>query len=200
MTIHKGKEPWPRVCALAAQGRPRGSRRKARERAVCVLGGSGVCVVGGGAGSAVSTASAGALAFPCGPPQARPERRGGPSRASPAPVGFITCLLALLEPPLLFRSCWNQAASSRPAARKTPAWHARVLASTLPFTARTHTHPRSHSSPSHTRALTLTGVLPLERALTLPRLQPTRALSARPAGARRHRRRERQGDPRPPHG
>lgn len=117
----------------------------------------------------------GAPAFPCGPPQARPERRGRSLPSSPAPVGFITCLLALLEPQLLLRSCRARAASPRPAARKTPAWHARVLASTLPFTARAHTHPRSHSSPSHTRALTLTTALPLERALTLSHSHPTRA-------------------------
>lgn len=194
MTIHKGREPWPRLCALGAQGRPRGSRRKARERGVCVLRGRGVrCVCRWGRGPPFPRLRPGAPAFPCGPPQARPERRGGPSRASPAPVGFITCLLALLEPQLLLRSCCNRVESPRPAARKTSAWHARVLASTLPFTARSHTHPRSHSSPSHTRALTLTGALPLERALTLHRSHPLAPRSARPAGARRHRRREPEG-------
>ena len=151
------------------------------------------CVCRWGRGPPFPRLRPGAPAFPCGPPQARPERRGGPSRASPAPVGFITCLLALLEPQLLLRSCCSRVESPRPAARKTSAWHARVLASTLPFTARCHTHPRSHSSPSHTRALTLTGALPLERALTLHRSHPLAPRSASPAGARRHRRREPEG-------
>lgn len=148
MTIHKGKEPWPRVCALAAQGGPRGSGRKARER--------GVCVLGVGRGPPFPRLQPGAPAFPCGPPQARPERRGGPSRASPAPVGFITCLLALLEPPLLLRSCWNQAASSRPAARIHVALH-RTRSHSSPLTLITLSHTRAHtygSAPPGTRAHT----------------------------------------------
>ena len=97
-----------------------------------------------------------------------PSAGGGPSRASPAPVGFITCLLGLLEPPLLLCAYWTRAASPRPATRRTPAGHARVLPSTLPFTARAHTHPRSHSSPSHTRASHSRERPPGTRAHTFP--------------------------------
>lgn len=128
-----------------------------RGSGLCVCWEAPVCVsLGVGRGPPFPRLQPGAPAFPCGPPQARSERRGGPSRASPAPVGFITCLLALLEPPLLLRSCWNQAASSRPAARIHVALH-RTRSHSSPLTLITLSHTRAHtygSAPPGTRAHT----------------------------------------------
>ena len=159
MTVHRVGSPGQGSAHRVLRADP-GVLEGRRGSGVCVCWGVRCVSLAAAAGSPVSTASPRAPAFPCGPPQALPERRGRslpcqprPGRVYNLPARAPGAAASLVRPPARHP---KDSRLARARARIHVALHGTRLHSS-PLTLITLAHTRAHthgSAPPGTRAHT----------------------------------------------